>query len=107
MADRNPDRLAAKIDGDFVVFLIGARFYKPWKVWEWLPTARAMGRMLKELAANPDDRLLGIEAYAKSTACWCSTGARSSTWSATRVPRTASTCRSGWSSIARRPRASR
>ena len=65
MADRNPARMAAKIDGDFVVFLIGARFHKPWKVWEWLPTARAMGRMLKELAANPDDGLLGIEAYGK------------------------------------------
>lgn len=50
----NPERMAAEIDGDFVVFLIGMRINKPWKVWKWLPVARAMPRMLIELAQQPD-----------------------------------------------------
>lgn len=27
-------RMCAEIDGEFVVFLIGARINKPWKVWK-------------------------------------------------------------------------
>ncbi len=46
-------RITAKIDGDFVVFLIGMRINKPWKVWKWLPVALAMPKMLKELEAKP------------------------------------------------------
>ena len=32
-------RMAAQIDGDFVVFLIGMRVNRPLKVWKWLPVA--------------------------------------------------------------------
>jgi len=32
-----PKRVAAQIEGDFVVFLIGMRINKPWKVHKWLP----------------------------------------------------------------------
>ena len=39
------DRLTAEMDGDFVVFLIGMRVNKPWKVHKWLPVARAMPRL--------------------------------------------------------------
>ena len=46
-------RITAKIDGDFVVFLIGMRINRPWKVWKWLPVALAMPKMLKELEAKP------------------------------------------------------
>jgi hypothetical protein len=46
-------RITAKIDGDFVVFLIGLRINKPWKIWKWLPVALAMPKMLKELEAKP------------------------------------------------------
>jgi hypothetical protein len=46
--------MTAEIEGEFVVFLIGARINKPWKIHNWLPVALAMSRMLKELAANPD-----------------------------------------------------
>ena len=55
----NAERLAAEIDGDFVVFLIGMRANKPWKIHKWLPVALAMSRMLKELEANQDLGLLG------------------------------------------------
>ena len=50
----HPARMTAEIEGDFVVFLIGMRVKKPWKIHKWLPVAFAMPRMLKELAANPE-----------------------------------------------------
>lgn len=59
MASIHPGRMMAAINGDFVVFLIGMRINKPWKVHKWLPVALAMPRMLKELDANPDCGCLG------------------------------------------------
>lgn len=50
MSKVNNHRMSAHIEGDFVVFLIGMRINKPWKIHKWLPTALAMSRMLKELA---------------------------------------------------------
>jgi hypothetical protein len=52
-------RMTVQIEGDFVVFLIGARINKPWKVHKWLPVALAMQRMRKELSARPELGLLG------------------------------------------------
>lgn len=57
-----PDRLAACIEGDFVVFLIGTRINRLSRPDKWVPVIRAMGRMLPELAANPDLGLLGSRA---------------------------------------------
>ena len=55
-----PSRVTAKIDGDFVVFLIGMRINKPWKVHKWWPVFTAMPRMLRELeAAGPEIGFLG------------------------------------------------
>ena len=51
-------RVCAEMDGGFVVFLIGARINKPWKVWKWWPVATAMPRMLTELANQPELGLL-------------------------------------------------
>lgn len=53
MAEIIDRRITAKIDGDFVVFLIGMRINKPWKIWKWLPVAKAMPKMLKELEGKP------------------------------------------------------
>ena len=52
-------RYTAHIEGDFVVFLIGMRVNKPWKVREWLPVFVAMPRMLRELEQRPEAGLLG------------------------------------------------
>ena len=41
-------RIAAKIEGDFVVFLIGARLNRWWKFLSFFPIARAMSRMVGE-----------------------------------------------------------
>ena len=51
-------RMAAMIDGDFVVFLIGMRINRWWKVASWGPIVAAMPRMLAELAAHPELGLL-------------------------------------------------
>lgn len=59
MAPVIPKRLTARIDGDFVVFLIGMRINKPWKIHKWLPVARAMPRMIRELKARPESGFLG------------------------------------------------
>lgn len=59
----NPDKTTAEIDGDFVVFLIGMRINRVWKVHEWLPVFLSMGRMLRELKSEPDSGLLGYETY--------------------------------------------
>jgi Domain of unknown function (DUF4188) len=52
-------RMMARIEGDFVVLLIGMRINKPWKVHKWLPVFLAMPRMLKELERNPESGFLG------------------------------------------------
>lgn len=48
------ERLAARFDGSFVVFMIGMRVNNPLKVHRWLPVATAMPRMLKELYRRPE-----------------------------------------------------
>ena len=52
-------RMTAKIEGEFVVFLIGMRINKPWKLHKWLPVFLAMPKMLKELEAHPESGFLG------------------------------------------------
>lgn len=53
------ERMIARIDGDFVVFLIGMRINKPWKVHKWLPVLAAMPRMIRELESKPELGFLG------------------------------------------------
>ncbi|MEP7052154.1 MAG: DUF4188 domain-containing protein [Pseudomonadota bacterium] len=56
-------RMTHATDGDVVVFLIGMRVNRWWKPWQWLRTALAMPRMLRELAAHPELGLLSSEAW--------------------------------------------
>jgi len=63
MAELYKQRMTAEMDGEFVVFLIGMRFNKPWKVHKWLPVFLAMPRMLKEVAAQPDSGFLGCQQF--------------------------------------------
>jgi hypothetical protein len=55
MVEVNSERLAAHIEGDFVVFLIGMRINKPWKLHKWWPVFMAMPKMLKELDSLPSN----------------------------------------------------
>jgi hypothetical protein len=54
-------RVTAHIEGDFVVFLIGARINKLWKVKELIWFMPLMRRMIKELEARPDSGFMGYE----------------------------------------------
>ena len=56
MATISTERLAGQIDGDFVVFLIGMRINKIWKLHKWLPVFLGMPKMLKELEALPAEQ---------------------------------------------------
>ncbi|MEV4420810.1 DUF4188 domain-containing protein [Patulibacter sp. NPDC049589] len=51
-------RHAARIEGDFVVFLIGFRINRPWQVRRWVPVLLAMPPMIRELEAAPERGLL-------------------------------------------------
>jgi hypothetical protein len=59
MARPIPERITARLDGDFVVFLIGMRINKPWKIHKWLPMFRAMPKMIRELERHPWSGFLG------------------------------------------------
>jgi hypothetical protein len=54
MSELVTERVCAEVEGEIVVFLIGMRINRLWKVWRWLPVMSAMPRMIKELAANPE-----------------------------------------------------
>ncbi len=59
MTEIHPERMIPRLDGDFVVFLIGLRINKPWKIHKWWPVMSAMPRMLRELDSNPELGCLG------------------------------------------------
>src|SRR3954470_17995019 len=56
-------RMSGKLEGDFVVFLIGMRVNRWWKLFRWLRVAMAMPRMIKELSAHPELGFLGAEQW--------------------------------------------
>lgn len=59
MAQIYNQKMTAELDGEFVVFLIGMRINKLWKVHKWGPVFVAMPRMLRELSRHPELGLLG------------------------------------------------
>jgi hypothetical protein len=58
MADVIKERVCAEIEGEVVIFMIGMRINRLWKIWKWLPVLGAMPKMLRELAAHPELGLL-------------------------------------------------
>lgn len=56
-------RQSARIDGDFVVFLIGMRINRLRALRKWLPVVREMRYMIKELRADPARGLLSFESF--------------------------------------------
>jgi len=49
-----PGRYTADVEGDFVVFVIGMRVNRPWKLRKWLSVARAMPPMVEYLETHPE-----------------------------------------------------
>jgi hypothetical protein len=60
-------RFSADLDGEFVVFLIGMRVNRPWKLHKWIPVAKAMAPMLRVLSRRPDLGLLGYTTWISPT----------------------------------------
>jgi|TARA_B110000908_G_C10261475_1_gene459571 hypothetical protein len=56
-------RMTADVEGEFVVFLIGLRINKPWKIHKWLPITNAMRRMIEELYQHPDLGFVSHESW--------------------------------------------
>lgn len=62
--DVKQGRWTAEIEGDFVVFIIGARINKPWQIFRSLRDLggrRGMNHMLTYLTEHPEKGLLGYE----------------------------------------------
>src|SRR5271155_179368 len=53
-----PGRYTTRIDGPFVIFIIGFRINRLLAIHKWLPVSQAMGPMLSELYDNPSLGLL-------------------------------------------------
>lgn len=58
-------RFTADLGGrdEIVVFLVGMRINRPFKVGKWWPAFRAMTRMLRELSAQPGSGLLRFHVW--------------------------------------------
>jgi hypothetical protein len=56
-------RFTAQMDGPFVVFIIGMRINRLWAVNKWLPVARAMGPMTKQLMTHKELGLMHAQPF--------------------------------------------
>ncbi|MBM3672824.1 MAG: DUF4188 domain-containing protein [Actinobacteria bacterium] len=61
MAKYTPGRYTADIDGEFVVFIIGARVNKPWRLVKALRALGNLKKMVKHLEAHPEKGMLHQE----------------------------------------------
>ncbi len=61
MAKVQNGRLTAKMEGEFVVFLIGMRINRIWALHKWFPVFLAMPRMLAELKKQPELGMLHVQ----------------------------------------------
>lgn len=61
------ERVTATLQGDFVVFLIGMRINRPLMVHKWLPVAKAMPRMIKEISQHPELGFIHAEMWFSRT----------------------------------------
>jgi hypothetical protein len=52
-----------ELGDEVVVFLIGMRFNRPWKVVQWWPVFFAMNRMLTYLGEHPEKGLLSAQGW--------------------------------------------
>ncbi len=61
MAKYVAGRHTADIEGDFVVFIIGARINKPWRAIRAMRALGNLNKMVKDLAQKPEKGLLHAE----------------------------------------------
>jgi hypothetical protein len=60
MARVESGRMTHRYNGELVVFLIGMRINKPWRIDQWLPVFLAMTPMLTELFSDRESGLMGF-----------------------------------------------
>lgn len=63
MTDIITNPMTAQMDDDFVVFMLGMRINRWWRIDRWLSVARAMPRMMRELSERPELGLLGHQSW--------------------------------------------
>jgi hypothetical protein len=63
MAQIFPGRYTAQIEGSFVVFLIGMRVNRIFSFHKWIPVAKAMPGMIKELYQDKESGFLGAQYF--------------------------------------------
>ncbi|SRR5712691_3849488 len=63
MAKVIPGRYTAQTDEPFVVFIIGMRVNRFFAFNKWIPTAMAMGPMLRTLYQHPEKGFLGAQTF--------------------------------------------
>ena len=63
MAKTINQRMTVKIDGDFVVFIIGMRINRFWKFHKWIPVASVMPKLIKELSNKSESGFLGFQMF--------------------------------------------
>ncbi len=56
-------RVTGRLSGEFVVFLLGMRVNRWWKVHQWIRVTASMTAMIRELQEKPELGLLGAEAW--------------------------------------------
>src|ERR1051326_7165333 len=61
MAEIIHKRMFGRIEGDFVLFLIGMRINNFLRINKWFPVIKSMPRMLKELHQKPESGFLGYQ----------------------------------------------
>lgn len=58
------ERVTARVEAEeFIVFAIGMRINRPWKVHRWVPVVAAMRRMIEELHQLPQSGLRHVESW--------------------------------------------
>ena len=60
---QNEGRWQAKIDGDFVVFIIGFKVHNPFKALRAVPLLASMPKMLNDLSQDPSKGLLAFQPH--------------------------------------------
>ena len=67
MSDIINERMTVEKEDEFIVFLIGMRINKWWKIHKWLPVALAMPKMIRELYAQPEMGFISQESWGGRT----------------------------------------
>lgn len=70
MAPAHSEGLTARLDGEFVVFLIGIRLNRFSRIHHWWSARRRLKKLLAELEADPQSGMLGYQQWGFEPALW-------------------------------------